>query len=95
MVPMLVTLISMWFVQQPLAIMLSGVASNWTIFGWAVPVPTIANLGQYGIAWAIVIGIGVRLFIYVPYFIWGPWTKKEVLGGARRGGMGMGMRGGH
>jgi Na+-driven multidrug efflux pump len=96
MVPMVVTLISMWAVQQPLAIMLSGVALDWTIFGWVVPVPTIANLGQYGIAWAVVIAIAVRLLIYVPYFIWGPWTKKQVLGGGGRGaGMGMGMRSGH
>jgi putative MATE family efflux protein len=95
MVPMVVTLISMWAVQQPLAIMLSGVAIDWSIFGWVIPVPTIANLGQYGIAWAVVIAIAVRLLIYVPYFIWGPWTKKQVLGGGRGGGMGMGMRGGH
>lgn len=91
MMPMFVTLISMWGVQQPLAIMLSGAAADWTIFGWAVPIPTVANLGQYGIAWAIVIAMAARLLIYVPYFFWGPWTKKEILAGGR----GMGMRGGH
>jgi len=90
MVPMVVTLVSVWGVQQPVAIMLSGVAVDWTIFGWSVPVPAIANLGQYGIAWAVVIGIGVRLFIYVPYFTWGPWTKKEVLGGGQQRGVGAG-----
>ncbi len=94
MVPMLVTLASIWGVQQPLAIMLSGAAADWTVLGWAVPIPTIANLGQYGIAWAIVLAIGVRLLIYFPYFIWGPWTKKQVLGDGP-GGRGMGMRGGH
>ena len=94
MVPMLVTLASIWGVQQPLALMLSGAAADWTLFGWAVPIPTVANLGQYGIAWAIVLAIGVRLLIYFPYFIWGPWTKKQVLGGP--GGRGaMGMRSAH
>ncbi len=96
MVPMLVTLISMWGVQQPLAIMLSGAAADWTVFGWHVPVPTLVNLGQYGIAWAIVIAIAARLLIYVPYFIWGPWMKKEILGGpGGRRGIGMGIGGGH
>ncbi len=86
MVPMLVTLVSIWGVQQPLAIMLSGAATNWSIFGWAVPVPTLLNLGEYGIAWAIVLAMGVRLLIYFPYFIWGPWTKKQVLGAGRGDG---------
>ena len=94
MVPMLVTLVSIWGVQQPLAIMLSGAATNWSIFGWAVPVPTLLNLGQYGIAWAIVLAMGVRLLIYLPYFIWGPWTKKQVLG-AGLGGRSTGMRRAH
>jgi Na+-driven multidrug efflux pump len=87
MIPMIVTLISIWGVQQPLAIMLSRSATNWTVFGWSIPSPTLANLGQYGIAWAIVLAISVRLLIYIPYFIWGPWTKKQVLGAApgRRG----------
>jgi hypothetical protein len=31
-----------------------------------------------------------RLFFYVPYFFWGPWTKKQVLGGG--GGRRMGAR---
>lgn len=90
MVPMIVTLISIWGVQQPLAIMLSGVAMDWTIFGLTVPVPTILNLDQYGIAWAIVLAVTIRLFIYVPYFFWGPWTKKQVLGNTARPGTGMG-----
>jgi Na+-driven multidrug efflux pump len=71
--------------------MLSGAAANWTIFGWAVPVPSVINLGEYGIAWAIVLAMGTRLLIYLPYFIWGPWTKKQVL----TVGRGMGMRAGH
>ncbi|HLF09115.1 MAG TPA: MATE family efflux transporter [Dehalococcoidia bacterium] len=75
-VPMLVTLATIWGVQQPLAFYL----------------PHVGSLGQYGIAWAISIAMIARLFFYVPYFFWGPWTKKQVLtGGARRG---MGMRGG-
>jgi putative MATE family efflux protein len=33
------------------------------------------GLGEYGIAWAIVIGQGVRLAIYVPYFFYGRWLR--------------------
>jgi Na+-driven multidrug efflux pump len=83
-IPMIVTLTSNWFIQQPLAVMLSGVAQHWSIFGLPVPIPTVLNLGQYGIAWAIVASMGVRLLFYFPCYIWGPWTKKQVLADAGR-----------
>lgn len=57
-VPMLTTLVSIWLVQQPLALLLPGL-----------------GLGAYGIAWAIVIGMAVRLGIYVPYFFHGRWLR--------------------
>jgi len=77
-VPMLVTLFSMYAVEVPLALALTA----WT------------DLGQFGVAWAIVIAMLVRPMIYIPYFFWGPWTKKQVLGGVG-GRRGMGMGGGH
>jgi Na+-driven multidrug efflux pump len=69
--PMLVTLVTIWGVQQPLAFYL----------------PHVFDLGQYGIAWAITAAMIARLFFYIPYFFWGPWTKKQLLaggGGGRR-----------
>jgi hypothetical protein len=53
------------------------------------------NLGQYGIAWAITLSAAARLLLFIPYFFWGPWTKKQVLGGERRQGMRMSMGGAH
>jgi putative MATE family efflux protein len=82
-VPMIVTLGAIWGIQQPLAIILSGSAADWTIFGWAIPIPTIGNLGQFGIAWAITAATFARLLCYIPYFFWGPWTKKQVLAASR------------
>ncbi len=76
-VPMLVTLGAIWGIQQPLAFYL----------------PHVLNLGQYGIAWAITGATFARMLVYIPYFFWGPWTKKQVLAGAGR--RGIGMRGGH
>lgn len=63
-VPMLVTLLSIWGVQQPLALWLPG---QW-------------DLGQYGIAWAISLAVLVRPLCYIPYFLWGPWMNKHPLG---------------
>ena len=75
-IPMVVILGSMWFIELPLAIMLSGVAADWTILNW---LPALGNFGQFGIAWAIVIAMGARMMFYFPYFLWGPWMKKQVL----------------
>jgi putative MATE family efflux protein len=63
-VPMLVTLLSIWGVQQPLAYIL----------------PDHFGLGQLGIAWAITIAVMVRPLCYIPYFVWGPWMRKHPLG---------------
>jgi putative MATE family efflux protein len=56
--PMLTTLVSIWFVQQPLALILPDL-----------------GLGELGIAWAIVIGLAVRLLIYLPYYFHGRWLR--------------------
>lgn len=77
-VPMIVSLITIWGIQVPLAIMLSGVTQNWSLLGTDITLPTIGSLGQYGIAWAIVLAMGLRLFLYGPYFFTGRWLKKRV-----------------
>lgn len=77
--PMVVTLGSVWLVELPLAIILSGQASNWLSLGWTLSLPSVAGLGQFGIAWAIVLAVAVRLAVYLPYFLWGPWFKKRVI----------------
>jgi putative MATE family efflux protein len=63
--PMLVTLITIWGVQQPLAYLLSR----------------DMGLGQYGIAWAITIAMASRLLFFVPYFFWGRWLRVRVFDG--------------
>ncbi len=66
-IPMLVTIATIWGVQQPLAYVFSR----------------MTGLGELGIAWAIVAAMFAPLLVYLPYFYWGPWTKKQVLGAAR------------
>ena len=78
-IPMIVILASVWGIQQPLAIMLSGIGANFSLFGLQIPLPTIGHLAQFGIAWAIAISVGARIAIYFPYFLWGPWMKKKVI----------------
>jgi Na+-driven multidrug efflux pump len=75
-VPMVVTLATIWAVQQPVAIFLSGLAHDWSILGREISSPI--NLGQYGVAWAMVIAMAVRLLVYFPYFIQGRWLKSKV-----------------
>jgi putative MATE family efflux protein len=85
--PMLTVLATMWFVEIPLAAVLSGVAQSWSIFGWTPPLPAVTGLGQFGAAWALSCGMGSRLLIYVPYFLWGPWTRKQIFGERPREGI--------
>ena len=61
--PMVVTLVCVWGLEVPLSYTLS----RWT------------DLGQYGIAWAVVIGLTVRLAIFIPYFLSGRWTRKALI----------------
>jgi putative MATE family efflux protein len=79
-IPMIVSLASIWGIQQPVAIMLSGTAEGWRLFGASVHLPTVLDLGEYGIAWGIVAGMAARLLVYFPYYLWGPWWKKRVFG---------------
>jgi Na+-driven multidrug efflux pump len=85
--PMFTTLLAMWVIEVPLAIVLTGAADLVHPFGLTLPFPTFGNLREYGIAVAIVAADFTRLSIYLPYFQWGPWYKKRILEGVRgRGG---------
>lgn len=77
-IPMIVSPFATWGVQQPLAIMLSGIAANRKLFG--LQLPTVGHLGHLGVAWAVVISMLAPLLVYVPYYVWGPWWKKRVFG---------------
>jgi Na+-driven multidrug efflux pump len=78
MVPMIVTLATIWLVQQPAAAFLSGQAGEWNILGVGLPFSG-PDLGSYGIAWAMVIAQAARLLIYYPYYLTGRWMRKEIL----------------
>ncbi|MFC2007715.1 MATE family efflux transporter [Chloroflexota bacterium] len=60
--PMLVTLLSTWAVTVPLALLL----------------PNVADLGVYGVRWAMVAGIVSGAIVYVIYFRMGRWKRKRV-----------------
>ncbi len=77
-VPMLVSLGSIWAIQQPAAILLSGAAQRAQLLGWQLSLPVVSGLGDLGIAWAIVLAMAVRVAVYLPYFLWGPWWRKKV-----------------
>lgn len=62
MVPMIVTLVTMWAIQVPLAWVLS----------------TQTDLGMYGVRWGIVIALIFRGAIYAIYFKRGKWKNKKV-----------------
>ncbi|MBI4202793.1 MAG: MATE family efflux transporter [Chloroflexi bacterium] len=93
MMPMITTLVTVWFVELPMALILSGVSETWTLFGWHPPLPVVTGLGQYGVAWAVSLAIGSRLLLFVPYFFWGPWTKKQIFGNRAGGRLRGTMRG--
>jgi Na+-driven multidrug efflux pump len=61
--PAVVNIVTVWAVQLPLALIL----------------PDVGNLGPLGIAWAMVIGLSVRLIFYVPYFLSGRWLRVKVI----------------
>ena len=61
--PMVVTLIAFWGVQIP--------------FAWGLSQHT--GLGQYGIAWSIVLSMVVRNGLFVPLTFWGRWLRVKVV----------------
>jgi putative MATE family efflux protein len=63
MAPMIVTLLSMWFIELPLAwFLLNG-----------------TDIGVLGIAYARITSMSVRVALYVPYFYWGRWARIKVI----------------
>jgi putative MATE family efflux protein len=77
MIPMITGLMSLWLVQQPLAMVLTG--AEWRPLGFEVSFAGGWSIGVLGVAWAIVVASVVRCLFAFLYFLWGPWTKKEVL----------------
>ena len=78
MAPMLVTLLSMWVLEIPLALMLTGATHTFGLFGMPFTLPVLAHLNEFGIAWAIVIAMVARFALYVPYFMAGRWLRVKV-----------------
>lgn len=61
--PMVITLATVWAVELPLALLLS----------------LLTPLGEYGVAWAIVIGMTVRLALFIWYYLRGGWLRTGVV----------------
>jgi putative MATE family efflux protein len=62
MIPLLASLVTMWGLQLPLAVFL----------------PRVANLGVYGVRWAMVIALAMRAFTYIFYFRLGRWKRRKI-----------------
>ncbi|MBI4312301.1 MAG: MATE family efflux transporter [Chloroflexi bacterium] len=63
MAPLLVTLVGVWFVELPVAWLLSHTL----------------GIGPLGIGWAAIAGMSARIVGYVPYFYWGRWLRVKVI----------------
>lgn len=79
MISMLVGLGTLWGIQQPIAIVLTGAAGSWTPFGFSLGLPIVTEFGVLGIAVSTVVASATRFLILFVYFRWGPWWKKNVL----------------
>jgi len=60
--PMAISILMIWAVQMPLAVLL----------------PQVTNLGVYGVRWAIVAGMVAGAIAYITYFRMGRWKRKKV-----------------
>jgi Na+-driven multidrug efflux pump len=60
--PMVISIVMIWLVQMPLAVIL----------------PRVTNLGVYGVRWAIVAGMVAGAVAYIIYFRLGRWKRKKV-----------------
>lgn len=74
--PMVVSLLSVWAVQQPAALYLSGQSSRWEVLGQ--PLPAFTGLADLGVAWAMVLALVFRVLIYWPYFHWARWWGRRL-----------------
>ncbi len=61
-IPLIVSFVTMWVIQIPLAMYL----------------PKVGNLGLYGIRWAMAIALALRAFTYALYFRSGRWKTKRI-----------------
>ena len=61
-IPLLITLTTMWLVQMPLAYFL----------------PRLTGLGVYGVRWGITLSLVVRAALYATYFKLGRWKRKKI-----------------
>jgi putative MATE family efflux protein len=59
---MIVSMIMIWIIQLPLAFIL----------------PRLANLGVFGVRWAIVVSLFAGAIFYLIYFVMGKWKGKKV-----------------
>ncbi len=78
-IPMMVSLLSFWIIEVPLAVMLSGLSISIGLFGLHFTFPILADLGQFGIAWAITIAMVIRIMAFVPFFMGDRWLKRRVI----------------
>jgi Na+-driven multidrug efflux pump len=62
MIPLLVSFVTMWGVQLPLAYFM----------------PKIGNMGVYGVRWAMAIALALRAVAYLIYFQTGKWKNRRV-----------------
>jgi putative MATE family efflux protein len=62
MIPMLVSFMTIWLFQLPLAFI----------------IPRVTGLGEYGVRWGMVIATVVGAIAYTIYFSKGRWAKKKV-----------------
>jgi putative MATE family efflux protein len=60
--PMIISIVSIWVIQVPLAMMLTKIDS----------------VGFYGVRWAMVASSVLSALSYFVYYRWGPWKRKRV-----------------
>lgn len=73
-IPMFLTLFSLWIIRVPAAILLSRETVH--LFGWSI---AGFNLGETGIWWAIPSGWAVGLLLSYIYYKTGRWRTKSVI----------------
>lgn len=73
-IPMFITLLSLWIVRIPVALFLSK--DTIEIFGLSVKG---AGLGQTGVWWSIPAGWGIGLILSFIYYRTGRWKRKSVI----------------
>jgi len=73
-VPMFLTIISLWIVRIPAAVLLSQ--ESIPLFGWVIKG---AGMGAEGIWWSIPTGWGIGLLLSIIYYRTGRWKTQAVV----------------